>query len=101
MDDLKLYSRTEKELNSLVETVRIFSKDINMEFGIQKCALLVLKRGKSVKTEGIQLQDNSFIRSLEYDENYKYLGVLQANEVNGSEMKKLWVRNTKGESEKY
>ena len=89
MDDLKLYSRTEKELNSLVETVRIFSKDINMEFGIQKCALLVLKRGKSVKTEGIQLQDSSFIRSLEYDENYKYLGVLQANEVNGSEMKKI------------
>ena len=89
MDDLKLYSRTEKELNSLAETVRIFSKDINMEFGIQKCPLLVLKRGKSVKTEGIQLQDNSFIRSLEYDENYKYLGVLQANEVNGSEMKKI------------
>ena len=102
MDDLKLYSRTEKELNSLVETVRIFSKDINMEFVIQKCALLVLKRGKSVKTEGIQLQDNSFIRSLENDENYKYRGVLQANEVNGSKMKKkMWVRNTKGESEKY
>ena len=32
MDDLKLYSRAEKELNSLVETVRIFSKDINMAF---------------------------------------------------------------------
>ena len=89
MDDPKLYSRTEKELNSLVETVRIFSKDINMEFGIQKCAMLVLKRGKSVETEGIQLQDNKFIRSLEYAENYKYLGALPANDVKRSEMKQV------------
>ena len=87
MDDLKLYTRSEKELNSLVETVRIFSKDINMEFGIQKCAMLVLKRVKSVETKGIQLQDNN--RSLEYAENFKYLGVFQANDVKRSEMKEI------------
>ena len=28
MDDLKLYSRSEKRLDSLVQTVRVFSKDI-------------------------------------------------------------------------
>ena len=39
--------------------------------------------------EGIQLQDNKFIRSLEYAENYKYLGVLQANGVKCNEMKKI------------
>ena len=89
MEDLKLYSSTEKELNSLVETVRIFSKDKNLEFGIQKCAMLILKRGKSVETEAIQLQDNNFIRSLEYAENYKYLGVLQGNDVKCNEMKKI------------
>ena len=88
MDDLKWYSSTEKELNSLVETVRVFSKDMNMEFGIQKCAMLILKRGKSVKTEGIQLQNNKYIRSLEYAENYTYLGVLQTNDIKCSEMRK-------------
>ena len=39
MDDLKLYSRSEKGLNSLVQTVRVFSEDIGMEFGIEKCAV--------------------------------------------------------------
>ena len=31
MDDLKLYNRSEKELDSLVQTIRIFSKDIGIE----------------------------------------------------------------------
>ena len=34
MDNLNLYSRNEKELDSLVQTIRIFSQDIGMEFGI-------------------------------------------------------------------
>ena len=39
MDYLKLYSRSEKGLDSLVETVRVFSEDIGIEFGIEKCAM--------------------------------------------------------------
>ena len=35
MDDLKLYSRSEKGLDSLVQTVRVFSEDIGMELGIK------------------------------------------------------------------
>ena len=34
MDDLKLYCRTEKGLDSFVQTIRAFSEDIGMEFGI-------------------------------------------------------------------
>ena len=34
-DDLKLYSRSEKGLDSLVQAVRVFSEDIGMEFGIE------------------------------------------------------------------
>ena len=37
MDDLKLYSQSEKGLDSLVQTVRVFSEDIGMEFGIEVC----------------------------------------------------------------
>ena len=50
MDDLKLYSRNEKGLDSLIHTVRVFSEDIGMEFGIEKCAMLVMKKGKIVKS---------------------------------------------------
>ena len=40
MDDLKLYSRSEKGFDSLVQTARVFGVDIGMEFGIEKCAML-------------------------------------------------------------
>ena len=42
MDDLQLYAKNEKELDTLVQTVRIFSGDIGMEFGIHKCAMIKL-----------------------------------------------------------
>ena len=45
MDDLKLYAKNEKGLESLVQTVWIFSDDTGIEFGIDKYATLVLKRG--------------------------------------------------------
>ena len=57
--DLKLYSRSEKGLDSLVQTVRVFSDDIGMEFGIEKCAMLVMEKGKIVKSVGIELSDGA------------------------------------------
>jgi hypothetical protein len=45
MDDLKLYGSSVDELESLIYVVSIFSKDIGMEFGLDKCAVLVLKQG--------------------------------------------------------
>ena len=48
MDDLKLYSRSDKGLHSLVQTVRAFSEDIGMEFGIEKCAMLVMEKGEKL-----------------------------------------------------
>ena len=36
MVDLKLFGENEKQLETLVNTVRIFSGDICMEFGIKK-----------------------------------------------------------------
>ena len=44
-DDLKLHSRNEKELDSLIQTACVFS-DIGMQFGIKKCAILVMEKGK-------------------------------------------------------
>ena len=42
-------------MHSLVQTVRVFSEDIGMEFGVEKCAMLVRKKGKIVKSGGIEL----------------------------------------------
>lgn len=40
MDDLKLCGKNEREIESLVQSVRIYSEDIAVEFGIQKCAFI-------------------------------------------------------------
>ena len=56
MDDLKLYSQSEKGLDSLVQTVRVFSEeDVGMGFRIEKCTMLVMEKGKIVKSVGIKL----------------------------------------------
>ena len=87
MDDLKLYSRREKGLDSLVQTVRVLSKDIGMEFGIEKCTMLVMKKGKIVKSVGIELPHGKVIKSLQEGESYKYLGILEADEFLEEKMK--------------
>ena len=46
-----------------------------------------MKRGKIVKSEGIELPNVEKIRSLKQDESYKYLGILQSNEVQRKDMK--------------
>ena len=35
MDDLKLYASNEKSLESLIQTVFVFSNDIGMEFRVK------------------------------------------------------------------
>ena len=87
MDDLKLYSRSEKELDSLLQTVRVFSENIGMEFGIEKCAMLVMEKGKIVKSVGIELPDGKVIKSLQEGESYKYLGILEADKFLEERMK--------------
>ena len=69
MDDLKLYSRSEKGLGSLLQTVRVFSKDVGMELGIEKCAMLVMEKGKIVKSVGIELPNGKIIKSLQEGES--------------------------------
>ena len=82
MDDLKLYSRNEKKLDSLVQTIRTFSMDIGMEVGMETRAMLVIKKGKLVWKErkvGIELRDGKIIKSLQKGESCKYLGILEAD----------------------
>merc|ERR1712015_64093 len=87
MDDLKLYAESEEELDSLIQTVRIISNDIGMEFGLEKCAILILKGGKIHRTDGIELPDGRMMKEVDLV-GYKYLGILQADRTLNNEMKK-------------
>ena len=72
---MKLYSQIEKGLDSLVQAVPLFFEDIGMEFGIENCTLLVMEKGKIVKSVGIKLPDGKVIKSLQEGESYKFLGI--------------------------
>ena len=87
MDDLKLFSGSEKGLDSLVQTVRVFSEDIGMELDIEKCAMLVMEKGKIVKDVGMEMPDGKIINSLQEGESYKYLGILETDRLLVGEMK--------------
>ena len=58
-----------------------------MQFWIDKCAILVMKKGEIVKSDCLQLPHDKVVKSLEERKSYKYLGVLEADEVMVSEMK--------------
>ena len=51
-DDLKL-----NQIDSLMQTVHIFSENTGMQFGIKKCGVLIIERGKVIRTHGIRLPD--------------------------------------------
>ena len=63
----------------MVQTICVFSEDIGMEFDIEKCTMLVMEKGKIVKSVGIELPDDRVINSLQEGESYKYLGILEAD----------------------
>ena len=86
MDDLKLFGKSEDQIDSLVQTVFIFSEDIGMEFGLKKCGVVILQKGKLVKFDGIHLPNQEIMK--EVDENgYTYLGILDLDKIKEHEMK--------------
>ena len=43
MDDIKLFAKNEKELETLIHTIRIYSQYIGMKYGTEKRVMLVMK----------------------------------------------------------
>ena len=95
VDNLKLYAKSEGQTNTLVRTVHVFSTDIGMEFGIKKCGILKVKRGKIVKIEGIKLADGEVMKQVG-QEGYKYLGIIELDKIKETEMKKKITKEYKG-----
>ena len=87
MDDFKLYAKTSSQLDSLIQTVRIFSNNSGVKFGIEKSVVPIVKTGKMTQSEGITLPDDTNITSLKEGEGYKYLGVLEADVMLHRQMK--------------
>ena len=87
MDDLKPYAKSDKELEGLISTVKQFSDDIGMEFGLDKCAKATLIKGKLTRTTPVELDIDTTICELDQDKTYKYLGINEGNGIQHSKMK--------------
>ena len=78
MDDLKLYASGERDLHQSLGVVQEYTQAVGMEFGLDKCALVHLKRGRCGDYgEDAQLVDGSILHHLNAGESYTYLGVEQ------------------------
>ena len=82
MDDLKLYGKWEPV-------------EMRKKFGIFKCAVMIIKRGKPHRCDGIRLPDDKQLRKLlgEEEEGCKSLGVLEADDIKHKVDIKDSVRN--------
>ena len=68
-----------------------FSKSIGMSFGIDKCKVLNIVRGKYQKNGDVELPDGKIIKEMEVDEIYKYLGVVESIVIKHAEMKEKTI----------
>ena len=60
--------------------------------------MIVIKRGKLVRSEGIKMPDGEVLKSLEVGDEYKYLGVLEADNIKHDTMKNNINKPTRGVS---
>lgn len=78
IDDLKLYAKNEKDLQTMLKAVQEYSSDIGMNLGSEKCAIYHLHRGKGAQEgEDIQLVDGTIVKHLQPQQSYTYLGMQQ------------------------
>ena len=70
IDDIKLFAKNEKELETLIQTIRIYSQDIKMEFGTEKCFMIIISRKREI-IEVIEPPNQERIRTLGEKENYR------------------------------
>jgi hypothetical protein len=55
---LKLIAKSEEELQKEIQTVKTFSDDILMEFGLEKCAKITFKRDKLTHSQNLVIDIN-------------------------------------------
>lgn len=94
MDDLKLFAKKKEDLHRLLDCVSKFSADIQMAFGLEKCKMAGMVKGKWKEDEGYEINSGlETIMGLAEKERYKYLGYLQSQGIDHRQEKKKATDN--------
>ena len=90
-DDIKLFDKNEKEMETWMQAVRAHSQDIGMEFGIahsqdigmefgiEKCAIKIMRSWKQQVKEGIEQPNQEKVRMLKEKETHSE--ILEMNTI--------------------
>ena len=89
MDNLKLVGKQEEELQKRVQTAKILVVTSYMEFRVDRCAVIVLKKGKLVHLQ-------NFIRDISREIQDAEQGKTGSEESEGMQHQKLKERLKKG-----
>ena len=77
MDDIKLLAKMET-VETQIQAVGIYSQYIAMEFGLEKCAMLLMKRGKRHIMEGIELLNQEKYQTVRRKWSLQILGNIES-----------------------
>ena len=75
MDDLKGFSKNPQGLEKMCHVIEMFTNDIGMELGLNKCNIVHIQKGKYAKLGSVTLKSGGIIQELGKEESYKYLGM--------------------------
>jgi hypothetical protein len=81
MDELKLLGRKENDLKNEIKIVQTIIKDISMNFVLEKCAIIYLKRGRVQSKMHIGSTFENDIKEMDPRKAYKYLGIEQSFDI--------------------
>jgi len=99
MDDNKLYARSDRQLQSLVNTVERMADDVGLTFGLPKCATLTIHRGRAQTTAEESSRIN-MIEPLKEGDTYRYLGFAESIGMPHDEIKSTLLTEYKSRVKK-
>jgi hypothetical protein len=81
MDEMKLLDRNNNDFQNEIKIVQAISKGINMNFGLEKCARMCLKRGRIQSKMHIESTSENDITELDPRKAYRYLGIEESYDI--------------------
>ena len=71
--------------------MHIFSENMGMQLEIQKCGVLIVDRGKVIKTDDIRLPDGQDMKDID-ETGYTYLAILETDKIKEKEIKRKFSK---------
>ena len=92
--------KNRKELKTLIEAVRVYSQDIGMEFGIEKCVMRIMRSENDKSWNEWNSRIKKKIRTLGEKVNYNNFVILEAGTIKQAETKEKNLKRVSLENEK-